>query len=356
MTDFVTINVGEDDSVPKLAAYPIAISDDSKFKISAFCKGKGKKRKFLLQSDHHGLPFEAHDNSSQNFCKYAVGLFDEKTNEIELLPCHHVFVMEKASADQDADFDEDLMSPLSHQQRKASLTEAFGSKKKKRAMRAMESNTISADSISGASSISQMIVTSNESLESPKMSNKDSNIGGESAAKNALQAQREIMLPPHDVTASTLSGAYPLTDLIPGNVHHAIKEWIASIAAGFSDCSPDDKDGIDSSLVSQNAEWLEKMRQDRSPEFVVNMFSEAFSQHRSKVKDLKRKLGLLLLFDVQLKFCKCIIDARRQIDKDEFQKMLAHPPSEVFRHLTNSFAVYRKSAGKAAFTTTKAHM
>lgn len=349
MGDSVSVKVTLDENVPKLASYPIAVSEDSNVKISALCKGKGKKRKYLLQSDHEGLPFEGHDHSSQNLCKYALGYLDEKTNEIELLPCHHIFVMEKVQRDVDVD----ILSPISHQQRKASLTEAFGSKKKKRAMRAMESNTISAESISGASSISQLIVSSNETTESPQVS-QPSDVMKESAAKSALQAQREIMLPPHDTSATSLSTAYPLSGMVPRNIYHALREWVEAIAVEINGESAADTNSVDSFLSGQNDGWLQRFRQDQSPDFVVEAFSQIFSQYKEKPKDLKKKLGVVLLYNAQLKFCKAIIDCRRQIDKEDLQKLLSFPPSDVFRHITNSFAVYRKSGGKPAFAGTKA--
>lgn len=343
MAEVITLKVSTGDTIPKLVSYPIAVAPEGA-KISTSCKGKGKKRKYILSSNCHGLPFEAQDYSSQNLCKYALGFYDENKKELELLPANHIFIMEKLQDTSGVDVN-DILSPLSHQQRKANLTEAFGSKKKKRAMKAIESNTISADSISTASALSQIIVSTNESTH-PSQDSESSHKAQENAAKDALEAQRGIMLPPHDTSALTLQDAYPLQDLLTKAIHQSLKEWVVNIAKEYND------KGI---LAGQGSHWNERLGSELGGCIGVSV-GHIFSRFETSPSQLTQKLGLLLLYHVQLKFCKVMLDSRRAIEREELQTALAYPPSEVFRHLTHSFSVFRKVAGKPAFASTKVLM
>eukprot|EP00602_Paraphysomonas_sp_CaronLab_P006161 CAMPEP_0185021998 /NCGR_PEP_ID=MMETSP1103-20130426/4715_1 /TAXON_ID=36769 /ORGANISM="Paraphysomonas bandaiensis, Strain Caron Lab Isolate" /LENGTH=337 /DNA_ID=CAMNT_0027553851 /DNA_START=109 /DNA_END=1122 /DNA_ORIENTATION=- len=239
-------------------------------------------------------------------------------------------------------------SDLTNYERKQSLTEAFGSKKKKRAMRAMESNTISAENITGAEAINHVVANMSKT-QSPSAGGTQDDDSSTiiNAAQQAIEMQRRQMLPMYETTATSLSEAYPIQGLVPSGVYHGLKEWVEGVVAELSG----EGEPVLSSLAG---DWEDKLAKEGAPQMVLSLVAQTFAQHSSKPAELKRKLCHLLLYTCLLRFCASMIDRRRPMDKDELAKELMNPPPQVLRHITDAFAVHKKTNGKSAFVGTKA--
>ena len=79
-----------------------------------------------------------------------MGVLDRRSGTMQLTAAEHIFVMKPQLVSKN---DVVRNSAMWNFDRKASLTEEFGSKKKKRAVRAAQSNIISSENISGATAV-----------------------------------------------------------------------------------------------------------------------------------------------------------------------------------------------------------
>lgn len=95
-------------------------------------------------------------------------MYNEQTKKFKMHVTDHVYALRSAPADEthnnsSSGFENSKDSIRSAPERRKSLIEEFGSKKKKRALRAAASNTISAENISGAVALESSLYTSNMS-------------------------------------------------------------------------------------------------------------------------------------------------------------------------------------------------
>ena len=149
-------------SFPSIVSYPQGLpSNYEDCQIIAGKKGDGKSAKTIVLSQggsksvqYRGTDF-GENASSKNCCKFAVGVRNKTTGAIQIIKTDHVFVMrpnvdnERTKASRN--------SSMTYNERKSGLTEEFGSRKKKRAQAAAQSNIISAENISGASALENML-------------------------------------------------------------------------------------------------------------------------------------------------------------------------------------------------------
>jgi len=215
-------------------------------------RGKGRKRKRVIigQSEdaiYRGADFTSKEerrinsveetafsttslgfNGNSNSCHYAIGVVDDESNELRLVPASHAFVMRPSLRGANAPQAPLRLSSMSNIDRRESLTEEFGSKKKKKAVLAKLSNTILSENVSGAKSIETVM----------------SSLGGEfsgggqiagglvvDAAKDALDIQRRELLPFFNLHAKTPAEVYPLDKLIPENIYTSLIKYYEMILA-----------------------------------------------------------------------------------------------------------------------------
>lgn len=300
----------------------------------------------------NGLKFEGFDygnhNPSYDLNSYAVGIYDEKRNSITLQPVHHIFAMNVIHANRDNI--PQMNTSLSNYDRKHDLTEAFGSKKKKRAMKQQESNTISSESITGASALHEAvgIVASNNS------DNVDDPTSTMDAASQALAAHRELMLPVHNMNATTLAEAYPPKDLYSGAVHHALKEWIEKMAnevAGLADSTP------------PLSRWKEVLHQRAIPEICLELIDSLYAAKVTSsgdtvgLKAFQKSLRLIIYLSSMMRLCECLISNSkdRPVARDVITTFLGDAPVALLRYLTDSFSTHKKVNGVHSFQATKTH-
>ncbi len=135
---------------PLLVSFPQGVPDTAsgiKFSILK------RKQNVLVKTNHNSIYFKGTNfgehSSKKNCHQYAVAVFNPKTNELKLHPCNHPFILRP----QVETTVEQAKLSISSATRRETLTNEFGSKKKKRALQAAKSNTISAENISGATEL-----------------------------------------------------------------------------------------------------------------------------------------------------------------------------------------------------------
>ena len=137
-----------------VVAFPQGIPrdlDEVDIRVEQWKDGKRKKR--MITGELKGVSYvgsnyeEGSSKKIVDVCKYAIGVFDEQTGEIQVTPIDHPYVMRpKIAAHSTA---ARTTTTMTSYERKSALTDAFGSKKKQRALRAAQSNVISTENISG---------------------------------------------------------------------------------------------------------------------------------------------------------------------------------------------------------------
>lgn len=128
--------------------------------VECTTKKVGKKRKTMVTCKSGSVQYKGTDFGDQgnrlNSMNYAVGIVDEKTKEIRIIPVDHVFIL-SPQLEQTPVTSTVAKSSVSSYEKKQSLAEAFGSRKKQRAVKAAQSNIISVENIAGATAIQQAL-------------------------------------------------------------------------------------------------------------------------------------------------------------------------------------------------------
>jgi hypothetical protein len=227
----VVANVNEENDYPRVVSFPAGVpaqSDD--MNILVCHKGTGKKRKTQVLSGLPGLSFRGTDYGDgltvkSNQYKYAVCQLDSATGVMTLHPTDHIFVM-RATGDSDASAPAALSGMTSDERRKT-LTEEFGSRKKKRAMLQAASNHILDSNVSGADAVHSAIAESVLSQEADVH---------QDASEFALEQNRQLMLPPYNEDATSVAEAYEFDRLFAPSLQHVIAQlYDSSMPADISE-------------------------------------------------------------------------------------------------------------------------
>lgn len=144
---------------PLLVSFPQGVPQHhTEMSIVVGRKQSGKTTKTVVKSSFDKVGYKGADygeyTTKKDSCKYAVGVYDEKTKKLKLIRTDHVFVMKPHVETRTV---VPRNSTMDYAQRRQSLTDEFGSKKKKRALAAEKSNTILTENISGAKSMQNML-------------------------------------------------------------------------------------------------------------------------------------------------------------------------------------------------------
>mmetsp|Transcript_2689 Transcript_2689/g.3684 ORF Transcript_2689/g.3684 Transcript_2689/m.3684 type:complete len:199 (+) Transcript_2689:1-597(+) len=149
------------------AKYPIIVSfpqgvppDTEDLCIEVRRQERGKYSKQVVSVTGPEVRLSACDfgefSREKNTSNFAIGVWDEKTGQLSLHPTDHVYALRTVYLEENSI--SELSKPENAIIRRKTLTTEFGSKKKKRAMQAAESNTILVENISGASAIESLLV------------------------------------------------------------------------------------------------------------------------------------------------------------------------------------------------------
>jgi hypothetical protein len=266
-------------------------------------------------------------------------VYDEGTGVVELHCVGHAFTMEQQGQEDDEVPAALSAASMTAMERRQSLTDTFGSKKKKRALRAAESNIISSQNIVAADTISEILTESIIGNDRKTAASSQLEADASSLPKSAMDQHREMMLPPFDASATVLKEAYPLVGgLVPRHVVRMLEEWVDSASSQMSG-------------GGSAGDWQQRLDQDSYCQTVQDIFDLNISQ--LKDKKFKKGLGSLLLCDIMVRLAFQLSESSKPIVKETLEEKLSTPPPQLLRHLTDSFAVFKKSFGKSSFVSTK---
>lgn len=167
-------------------------------------RGAGRKRRRKAEGLLGEVRFVGADHLLQgpgsgkrhaDLCHFAVGVLHDGADSMALHPVAHALVMQPCFAAQTQ-----AEEALSYRDRVRMSTEAFGSKKKRKALKDADSNRISADNILGADQLERSLAEARQAGEGEALL-------GE--AVQAMESHRRAMLPAFDPSATTVGAAYP---------------------------------------------------------------------------------------------------------------------------------------------------
>eukprot|EP01038_Epipyxis_sp_PR26KG_P005592 gene5592-7720_t len=169
MTKLKILSVEEKKDFPLLVSFPTGVPngiEGSQIVVRQKLenRGKGSKRHIsaeLNEETGHNVNYEGIDygeySKVNNCCKYGVGVYNEATGNVRLFVSDHIYIM-KAKFNHAIQPEVNLS--LSNVDRRESLTKEFGSRKKKKAAQALQSNRISSDNISGVNTVENLMSNS----------------------------------------------------------------------------------------------------------------------------------------------------------------------------------------------------
>ena len=369
----ITIKVAEDaNDYPKLLSFPLGVPNDIETmqlsveeKISSNKKRKRKVKGELDDLEYCGIDY---DNNSikNNLSSYAIGVLDEETNEMTLYPAGHVFVMRPHFPQRDIRVTR--TSNFSYAERRNSLTTEFGSKKRQRALKAEESNTILTENITAAATISKIVreqveKSADDEMETIAM-----------ATEKGLEHSRINMLPFYDINATEVEYIYPLERLIPQTLSteliSCIQEYMttalvdatnilahnsfeANHSEYLSKCPPETRYYM--RAVLNHAEKLINFDNMNESNYPMTLFTSFIKGYMGKTKlsskhkrDIEAKLKVLYILATCMRIYTLFMKTET-IGKDALRVQLGeHVPEGLWRHL-EKYMRYTKVGGVPSY-------
>lgn len=198
-------------------------------------------------AETNGMEYIGHNfgqfSRSNSLCKYVLGIYNERTEVMKIYDTEMVTLQPKvldatsAETNQEED-EEDGKIDLTFLQKRDLLTEAFGGKRKKRAMASRERNRVDKNELN--EKVSDVL----QSLAKEPMDTTDA--GAE---------QQQSSIPPYNLKAETAADVYKLDDIITPLEYEALQ-------------------GISQEIKNADKEKIDEWRKEkRFPEYVLQHIS-----------------------------------------------------------------------------------
>jgi hypothetical protein len=346
---------------PRLVSFPQGLPRDAdQLDIELYKKGAGKKRKRLLITEAGSIEYRGVDfgegSMKTDLCKFAVGVLDKASMQMRVYPADHIFVMK-----QQFKTNENLqkLSTLTYMERRQSLTEEFGSRKKKRALSAAQSNQISAENISGAGAVEMAMsdsIVDNDRLES------DEAIGMVDAAEAALEENRRKLLPPYDESARSAKEVYPVSGLISNRNYDSLLRTYDSIMEELAEGRTDLYEGTMISRMVLLASLQGYFSAFDESEVVFSALSSALPHSlgdkidSTRAEIVRKKLSLIFLLHFAMRYTIKLASNTHGILRDDVDESLSDAPKDVLKQLNASYAQTKMKNKKAVISVTKQDM
>ena len=248
-----TIKVNDSTPQSLLISFPQGIPWNLEDSMISMKENSLKRKRMVVASlndiEYSGCNF-GEDSFKNDVCKYVIGVLDEKSGKLEIIPMDHPYSLRPNI--KIASNIRTQSTTLSNYERKQSLTDAFGSKKKKRAQKSVASNTILTENISGSNAIEVAMKTIiDDPIEQGTKKFMD-------AAEKALEINRIQLLPSFNTDTLDVEDAYPLTSLIPDPIIASIRDTYDSFMVDY--------DESESSIAEY---WAQYFNDDDSPQIVI---------------------------------------------------------------------------------------
>jgi hypothetical protein len=335
----------DDGNVPLLVAFPQGVPDDTDdMQVIYGQKGEGRKRKQMVSVDLNGMKYKGRDSGDYSLkfdnCKFAIGVLPEGSKDMMIYRADHIFVMKPQFVNAAIPI---RNTSMSNAERKQSLTEEFGSKKKKRALKAAQSNTISSENISGAAAV--------ESSMASQLDETDANIALVNAAEEALEKNRSLLLPKYNKNAKRPEDAYPVESLINANLSGHLEDRYKAI---FSELlGPDEKAKVDISS------WVQRLDSEMPSSLVrlslTNLPSAESKTSKNVMNQYSTPISRIMLLHHMLRFyLKINSTYDKVVSREEFVKHFSGS-TQIVDYFAGSFCVGVFSKGKPALSSSKAN-
>lgn len=314
-------------SQPKLLSFPSGVPQDTESaELFVWRKKSGSKVKQTLTCESDGIIYRGTDfgsgsGASADAFNYAIGVYDKNSHSMTLVPAHHPFSMSRLPL---KDTSSDAVSSMTAWERRSALTEEFGSRKRKRAAKAAESNIISIENISGAAVVEANMI---DRVAAPEDGVKVS-----SAAELALSEQRLLLLPTFNELATELAEAYPLDAIISEdlrlNIEAVYDAKLKQLETGSIE-------------LSSKESWISHFFPNSSGEYLASLISDNIVQTMTKHKKSNkfRTCGLLYL-DMLLNFY-IVTNSSSSTKKSDLLSKFSWPES-VVDHIAQKFALIKR--------------
>lgn len=323
-----------DNDTPVLLSFPAGVPNDaSSADLMLWRKKSSSKVKQTLACDAEGVLYRGSDYGASNGASadaynYAVGVYDKTNHTMTLVPAHHPFAMNRVPT---IEANSSAVSDMTAWERRAALTEEFGSRKRKRAARAAESNIISIENISGAAVVKASMT------DRVDAAHEDSNIT--SAAQVALSDQRLQLLPAFNEYATELSEAYPMQSLMPIELRNSIAEFYDKKQEELS---------TENIALNNKEEWVSHFIPACSGDFVNSLIPDNICQTMGKhKKTCKSRTCELLYLNMLLNFYTAM-NKSSSVKKEEIITKYSMPV-EALDYIAQNFAIIKKIRGEDGF-------
>ena len=170
-----------------------------------------KRKRNSIVSNLNNVKYETTGDNA-NDCNYLIGIMNKKKNELLLMPTDGISIMKPTFVNEDFYPVPLVLGTMTNDERRSSLTEEFGSSKKKRAVKASASNVILSENIAGNKVLSNVMIS--QYVDTPMLD----------AGRDALQVIRETLLPKFNADAEVVKDIFPISELIPGNLSYALEQ------------------------------------------------------------------------------------------------------------------------------------
>lgn len=347
MTRDITLKVDtklSDD--PLIVSFPQGIpmmshDEDEGLEFTASRKATHRRSEIKVKATLDTVPFGGSNNSSnKDTSNYLIGVLDEKTNELRIIRATtHIYVVKPELIAKDNAFINRL-STMSNIERRQSLTEEFGSRKKKRAMHAAQSNIILSENISGATAVESAMNEQFESLEANSILL--------NAAEEALEQNRLALLPTYDVSATVQEDAYPIHDLISSDISDLVEQFIENL---LEDPSKDFRLEAKQFLVKDDCGYLVGSVLANSS--LSSILAEVDKKTKKKQKS---KLIKLVILHFMMKFYKMMASSHHNTVKKTDISEAFKSADLIAGHIADTFVTTRRHQGQWSYSATKSNM
>lgn len=324
-----------ENDTPVLLSFPAGVPNDvSDSTLDLYRKKSGSRAKQTLTCDSEGGMYRGIDygtvGASADAYTYAVGAYDQATHTMKIYPAHHPFAMSRLPAE---DTSSDAVSNMTAWERRNALTEEFGSRKRKRAAKAAESNIISIENISGAAVVEANMTDRVDASEKKPAS----------AAQTALKDQRLLLLPTYNEFATELPEAYPLDSILPEDIRNMIAE---SYTEKFEQLASDEI------TLDSKESWIQHFLPQSSGNFVSSLVADnivsTMTKHKKSCK--YRACGLIYL-DMLLSFYSAM-SSSSTVKKDDLVSKFSWPIG-VLDHIAANYAISKTVRNQCMYQRSK---
>jgi hypothetical protein len=324
-------------------------------KVEEKAFGKKKKRRIscsIKNSDYEAINYDNFSKKNDLF-SYAIGYLDETTNTIKIQPTETIYILRNVFFD--PEIKQSVNSTLTYAEKRESLTNEFGSKKKQRALRASQSNVILAENVSGAKAVENALYSQ---VEDDEDESKDVDQTGLSLMEN-----RSKLLPLFNKDTSELFEVYPLSSLIPAAVQTSLDEYFDSLTSRDNE---DESESTDiHSVIKHTEKVLLNLFQSKQQMFAAQCLEGiVLLLHSNSVKTIKKtKLKLktiatqiiYLYFNINLYMIfnsggRMLNNVKKETIMDGIGDSI---PMPVLKFLTDSFTRIKKQQKSLAYNMEK---